>query len=567
MPFEHDEREEMRKKVMGMGDTSLKKSYYTQLQDKVANLETIRVDLENAVRSAKMNEELFKALFNKARDGILLIDIDSKEFKLKNRAYIELVDDPYDNSLVSFYDSYTKDEMDNILEIFDQFVKGDTSLKRNIHLHKKNGDIVYTDVTGSMLRVDDRDYLLCIIRDMTAERTLAVEKADFESRLSQSQKMETIGALAGGIAHDFNNIIGAIMGLSELSLERYKPEDQLRNNLESIMKSCLRARDIVSQLLALSYKTDSKKDTIHLGPVIRDAVKLARASIPSPIAIRSSAEATNDTVLADQTQVCQIILNLCTNASHAINSSNGEIFVHTSNITVDSAYRAVHPNVSEGVYFVIEVSDTGCGIEPAIMNRIFEPFFTTKEMGKGTGLGLSVIRGIVEKHEGAVTVESAVGSGTSFRVFLPLAHIKAAPESAPKKETPHESSATIMLIDDEELLLKISRNILTSFGYKVIPFGKGLEAIEYFRENSGNVDVVLTDMNMPGITGIEVAERIKAINEHTPVILSSGFTDDDMDTRAKSAGISEILLKPFTSAELARTVEKVISKLPARLPR
>ena len=566
MPFDND-RDDLRKKVMGMGDTSLKKSYYSQLQDKVTSLENIRVELENAMRAAITNEELFKTLFNTARDGILLIDIDSKGFKLKNRAYIEMVDDPFDNSLTSFYASYTEAEIDNILEIFDQFVRGDTSLKRNIPLHKRNGDTIYVDVTGSMLKADGKDYLLCILRDMTAERKLAVEKADFESRLNQSQKMETIGALAGGIAHDFNNIIGAIMGLSELSLERYKPDDQLRANLESIMKSCLRARDIVSQLLALSYKTDSKRELIHLAPVIRDAVKLVRASIPSSIAISSDISAENDTVIADQTQICQIILNLCTNASHAISSPNGSIRIHTTNETLVTPLRAFQHDIAGGAYFVIEVSDTGSGIDPAIMDRIFESFFTTKEKGKGTGLGLSVIRGIVEKHEGGITVRSEPGTGTTFRVYLPLARDKTVQTAPAGHDTQESVEAAILLIDDEDLILRISRHILTSLGYHVTSFTNGNDAIDHFKKDPEGIDLVLTDMSMPGLTGIDVAGHINRIREGTPVILCSGFTDDEMETRARAAGISEILLKPFTSSELARTVAKAISKIPVKRAR
>ncbi|HNX59700.1 MAG TPA: ATP-binding protein, partial [Spirochaetota bacterium] len=539
MPFDNDERDDLRKKVMGMGDTSLKKSYYAQLQEKVTSLENIRVELESAIRTAVTNEELFKTLFNTARDGILLIDIDSKEFKLKNRAYVEMVDDPFDNSLTAFYSSYTTDEIDNILEIFDQFVRGDTSLKRNIPLHKRNGDTIYVDVTGSMLQADGKDYLLCILRDMTAERRLAVEKADFESRLNQSQKMETIGALAGGIAHDFNNIIGAIMGLSELSLERYQPDDQLRANLESIMKSCLRARDIVSQLLALSYKTDSKRELIHLGPAIRDAVKLARASIPSSIAISSDLSAENDTVIADQTQICQIILNLCTNASHAITSPNGSIRIRATNESLSSPLRAFHNDIAVGSYFMIEVSDTGSGIDPSIMDRIFESFFTTKAKGKGTGLGLSVIRGIVEKHEGGIVVESELGKGTTFRVYLPLARRKPDNVIQAGSEEQKSGEASVLLIDDEDLILRISRHILTSLGYHVSSFTNGNDAIDHFKNDPDGIDLVLTDMSMPGLTGIDVAEQINRIRGGTPVILCSGFSDEEMETRAYKAGVSE----------------------------
>lgn len=564
MPFDNDERDDLRKKVMGMGDASLKKSYYSQLQEKVTSLENTRVELENAMRTAIMNEELFKTLFNTARDGILLIDIDSKEFKLKNRAYVEMVDDPFDNSLTSFYASYTEAEIYNILEIFDQFVRGDTSLKRNIPLHKRNGDTIYVDVTGSMLKADGKDYLLCILRDMTAERKLAVEKADFESRLNQSQKMETIGALAGGIAHDFNNIIGAIMGLSELSLERYKPDDQLRANLESIMKSCLRARDIVSQLLAMSYKTDSRRELIHLDPVIRDAVKLVRASIPSSIAISSDISAEKDTVVADQTQICQIILNLCTNSSHAISSSHGSIRIRATNETLTAPLRTFPHDIPVGSYFMIEVSDTGSGIDPAIMDRIFESFFTTKEKGKGTGLGLSVIRGIVEKHEGGIAVDSKPGDGTTFKVYLPLAQGKTMHTETRDTGSQTKAEESILLIDDEDLILRISRHILTSLGYRVTSFTNGNDAIDHFKNDPDSIDLVLTDMSMPGLTGIDVAGQINSIREGTPVILCSGFTDDEMETRAREAGVSEILMKPFTSAELARTVAKATSKIPVK---
>ncbi|MFP5211853.1 MAG: PAS domain S-box protein, partial [Acidobacteriota bacterium] len=390
-----------------------------------------------------------------------------------------------------------------------------------------------------------------IHRDVTLERKL-------ERDLRQAQKMESIGTLAGGIAHDFNNILAIILGYSELSLTRLRPETPLHQDVTNIMTAALRAKDLVNQILTFSRQTEQKQQTLQMTSVVRDALKLLRSTLPSTIEIRQEIEIApeNSTVLADLTQIHQVLMNLCTNAAHAMRAS-GTLTVRLSKLKSSSP---ILPSGFAGKPFIeLSVTDTGHGMNAATIERIFDPYFTTKSSGEGTGLGLSVVQGIVKGHGGEITVESKPGWGTTFRVFFPALDGHTA-EEATAYDRPPSGRERILFVDDEQFLVELGKSILERLGYKVTARSSSREALETFLAEPFAFDLVITDMTMPELTGIALAERLWAAREDIPVILCSGFNQRITPRQAEELGIKEYVTKPYSMTALAKAVRKVLDR-------
>jgi len=343
------------------------------------------------------------------------------------------------------------------------------------------------------------------------------------------------------------------MGNTELSIRHSAPDSGIIKYLDGIMKACYRARDIVSQLLTVCYNGENKLVPIKLLPVIKESIKLVRSTISSTVSIQTVNNATVDTARADSTQISQIILNLCTNAAQAMPEMKGEIRIDLNNRYLDSKFLKTHPNLSEGWYFQIDVTDNGSGITPEIQKKIFDPFFTTKERGKGTGLGLSVIHGIVESHKGSISVYSEPGRGTKFRVYIPLTgdEVPVDQKIPEMEDIPH---LRILLVDDEVMLTDINCEMLENMGQCVTVCNDSSEALRIFHENNALFDLVITDMAMPGMTGISLTKEIQSIRPGIPIILCTGFNEQLDDINNEVKGIKEILIKPFTSIELKKSL-------------
>ena len=383
------------------------------------------------------------------------------------------------------------------------------------------------------------------------------EKRQLENQLRQSQKMEAIGTLAGGIAHDFNNVLSIILGNAELALADMSSEHPAHLNLERILTASLRAREMIQQLLSFSRKEKSGRKPLRLNSVITESLKLMRASLPANISIERDICTTECITIADATQIHQIMLNLCTNAAHAMEPDGGVLTIRLDPVTLDSA--AADMNLAPGRYARLVVADTGHGIEKDIINRIFDPYFTTKETGKGTGMGLSVVHGIIKGYGGAIRAFSGPDRFTEFHLYLPKveAIIDAEPAIFNQQHLTggHEH---ILVVDDEEMLVDMMRQVLEQLGYKVSPHTDSAEALKAFLGCPRRFDLLITDMTMPGMTGTGLAKAVKVVRDDLPIILCTGFNEQISQENAQSLGIQSLIMKPVGMQQLAETIRSVL---------
>jgi PAS domain S-box-containing protein len=383
------------------------------------------------------------------------------------------------------------------------------------------------------------------------------EKRGLEEQLRQAHKMEALGTLAGGIAHDFNNILGIILGNTELALLNRPDGQPTRYLLEQIYQACMRAQALVRQILSFSRKTPQELQLCHLGPIVQESLALLRALIPTTIDLRLDITATADVVLADPAQIHQVVINLVMNAVQAM-EYGGVLEVSLVDLALDEM-AAQHHELKPGSYVQLTVRDTGGGIAAAIMGRIFDPYFTTKEVGKGTGMGLAVVHGIVTHHRGAISVQSVLGHGASFQVYLPVR--EAEPILAPPPTGSLASGQErILFIDDEPALVSMGKAFLESLGYDVVTETSSREALALFIRQPDGFDLVITDMTMPEMTGERLAKELRHIRPAIPIILCTGFSHHLNEEEAKAIGIGAFLMKPFGLRELAETVRTVLQK-------
>ncbi|MEI7638344.1 MAG: ATP-binding protein [Syntrophus sp. (in: bacteria)] len=379
-----------------------------------------------------------------------------------------------------------------------------------------------------------------------------------EAQLRQAQKMEAIGTLAGGIAHDFNNILAAMMGYAELA--KFKTTDvKIHPHMDQVLKACGRAKDLVQQILTFSRQREQEKKPVAVTPIVKEAMKLIRSSLPATVEIRQSYTNGNDAVLADPTQIHQVLMNLCTNAVHAMREREGVLEVRLDQQEISVGYPAYDSEAKPGAYLQLTVSDTGEGIDPAIKDKIFDPFFTAKQPGEGTGLGLSIVYGIVRDHGGIIAVESNPGEGTTFTVSLPLIDVAGLREDQESTVIPRGSSC-ILLVDDEEPIASLGKEMLTALGYDVVVRLNSRDALEAFRAQPERFDLIITDMTMPHMTGANMAQEVFKIRPGFPIILTTGFSERINAEEAKKIGIRAFIMKPVSLPILAQTVKQVIDE-------
>jgi len=421
---------------------------------------------------------------------------------------------------------------------------------------RKDGSVGRGLMSARSIHLQGVPHIRSITRDITERKRAEQERRMLEARLQRAEKMEAIGTLAGGIAHDFNNILMATIGFTELARIEETPE--ARNEcLAQVMVACKRAKDLVNQILTFSRMQETEKQPVQITPVIKEGIKLLRSSIPSTIEIREAIENKPTVVIADPTQIHQVLMNLCTNSAYAMRQSGGVLQISLKQEEIGKGAAPAPHGLAPGRYAKLTVSDTGQGIDEASLDRIFDPFYTTKRQGEGTGLGLSVVYGIVKGSGGSVEATSKPGQGTTITVYLPL--------TAPSRETaardePEISGGTerILFVDDEAMLADIAGRVLRSLGYRVTTRTSSVEALELFRARHGDFDLVITDMTMPNMTGADLARQMLAIRPGLPVILCTGYSEIMSAEQARQAGIRGYVMKPLTRREIAKAVRSAL---------
>jgi len=418
---------------------------------------------------------------------------------------------------------------------------------------KKDGSLFSEEVTISPIKNNYGQItnFVAVKRDVSKEVSL-------EKQLRQAMKMEAVGTLTGGIAHDFNNILTAILGYTEIAKLQLPADDKIRKDLDQVLIASKRATDLVKQLLTFSRQGEEDFHIIKLQPIIKEVLKLLRASLPSTIQLKENIVKETRPVLADPTQIHQVLMNLCTNAKHSIGAEIGTLIVSLSEVQVtDSSCIVDCPQIAYANYLDLAISDTGCGMDELTRSKIFDPFFTTKEKGKGTGLGLAVVHGIVKQHKGEITVSSRPGQGTTFHIYLPVSKEKEDSENVLIQEIPH-GSERIMLVDDEAMIVQVIQRMLKDLGYVVTIFTSSTEALKAYTKTPDNFDLLITDMTMPEMTGTVLAGKLLALRPDLPVILCTGYNETIDAEKATSFGINEFIMKPVENHTLAKVIRQAL---------
>ena len=525
-----------------LSESSSPSQVYTLLED--------ITEQRKAVEAIRSSEEKYRSLFDTSRDGIFFIGLDDR-IETANRAFTTLLGYSLEEVQAMTSQMVTPDrwkDMENEIDRTQIMARGYSDEYEKEYIHK-SGKVVPVLVRKWLIRDNAGQPLrkMSLVRDIS-------EKKKLEAELRQAHKMEAIGTLAGGIAHDFNNILAAIMGYVELIQLELAEENPVQQSLDQVLLASHRAKDLVNHILTFSRQTQQEKKNVVPQIIVNEALKLIRATIPSTITINSEVNPIDGAVEADPTQIHQVIMNLCTNAAHALADKNhGVIDVILEQVILSKKKAAALTNVDAGTYARFSVKDNGVGIQSDIIGRIFDPYFTTKEIGTSTGMGLSVVHGIVTGHGGTIVVESTPGQGTTFHVYLPLKCSLEAPDSS--EILPLEKgSERILFVDDEKNLAGLGDKMLHRMGYRVTATTSSVDALEIFRRQPDDFDLLITDMTMPGMTGIELVENIHAIRPELPVILCSGYDKRIAEDKLAAVGINHFALKPLQIRELGKTI-------------
>ncbi len=423
---------------------------------------------------------------------------------------------------------------------------------------RKDGAIIWCRVSAAGIPSDEErvDYSVVIVEDITLRKAVESERDELEKQRLHSNKMEAIGTLSAGIAHDFNNILGGIMLNTELIIDSMPAGTLVHQYAVESLASCRRARDLVDQILTFGRHDTPRQEAFELVSHIRRTMQLVRATVPSSIEIIKCLHPEQVYIYADPTQISQIIINLCRNAALAMDGSGGRLTVDLDELVIDS-FSAKRLAVPPGLYCQLSVTDNGCGISSAVQEHIFEPFFTTRKPGEGSGMGLAVVHGIVQRCGGTISIESSEGRGTTVAIILPQSST-AEVESAGLSTMSVGGSETILLVDDETSLLWSGSRILENHGYKVVAQSSSVEALRWFENNPMAADVVITDLTMPEMLGIELAQRIKSVREDIPVLLVTGFSNRVGEISKVKHGIDMVINKPWTQEELCLALRSVL---------
>jgi PAS domain S-box-containing protein len=432
-------------------------------------------------------------------------------------------------------------------------------------LHRdKSGETYPVEVVANYVLHEGEELDYAFVRDITERKQAEAALQAFQDQIRQMQKMEAIGELAGGIAHDFNNILTAILGNAQLASKKVASDHPVQPNLMRILEASDRASRLVHQILTFSHQQALPRTVMALQPVVNEALDLLRATIPASVELTVTFDAVTPQVLADATQIHQVLMNLCTNAWHALNKQSGKISVSLAPVRLSQPLHSLFATLPPGHYACLSVQDTGCGMDSDTVSRIFEPFFTTKPVGQGTGLGLSLVHGIVRGHEGAIVVDSYPGRGTTISVYFPAAEVRAY-EGEPVKVSPAETPGRIrhlLYLDDEAMLVELVRAWFEPRGYRVTGCMLAAEALDAVRANPDGFDVVVTDYNMPGMSGLQVAHALAQIRANLPVVLVSGHLSPTAQAASLASNIKAMVSKTIMWEQLDGVINRLLNAPP-----
>ena len=517
-------------------------------------------DRKNAQKQLAASRERYRSIIETSSDGIFTLDHELR-FSSFNAALEQMTGQLRQDWFKKKYsDLFLPENITHVSEQVQTALGGKESSIENIRIQTCTGGERICDIklrpnadkNGSVVGV------IGFVKDMTENKKAKEAVKRVEKKLRQSQKMEAIGTLAGGIAHDFNNILSAIFGYSQLTLMNLDHAQKARESMDQVIKGAQRAADLVQQILTFSRQAENEKHPLIISSAIKEAVKLLRSSIPSTIRINIDL-ASREKVLADPTQIHQVIMNLCTNAYQSMMPDGGVLTIRLEEVNITDREEIPDQDLPCGMYLELEISDTGMGIEQEHIERIFDPYFTTKEVGEGTGLGLALVDGIVKNHNGFIKMTSQVGQGTVFRVYWPVIDPDISSDHLePVSETITGGTETILLVDDELQIVDSMGRMLRQYGYTVISCTDSLTALNTFRETPGRFDLVITDLTMPQMTGDRLSEEILKINADIPIILCTGHSAKLPDDSAASIGIQRYLQKPILTKELLSIIRDVL---------
>ena len=524
-------------------------------------------DRKRAEEALRENEERFKFLAEKMADIIWTVNRNFQTTYVSPSIEKILGFTPEERKRQTLEEMITPGSLNKVQKMFLEELRhddaGNTDPDRSVTIEveyfRKDGSTVWMENSVKAMRDNSGaiDGLYGVSRDINERKIAEEENTKLQSQLQQVQKMESMGTLAGGIAHDFNNILGIIVGNTELAMDDVPEWNPARHNLKEIRTASIRARDVVKQILAFSRKAPQKMKPVRIIPIIKESLKLLRSSIPTTIEIHQNISSESNTVRADPTQINQVLINLCTNAIHAIGEKGGVLEVSLKNIILDAGSATHYHDLSSGKYVRLTVKDTGHGIEPKILKRIFDPYFTTKGVGEGSGMGLSVVHGIIKSHDGGISVSSEPGKGTVFHVLFPCIEDKPEPNVEIALEV-SGGNESVLFVDDEKAMVDVIQPILERLGYKVTARTSSIEALEAFRANPDRFDLVITDFTMPNMTGMELAKALFKLRSDIPVILCTGYSEHINEDKVKRSGIRAFVVKPVVLDEIANTIRKVL---------
>lgn len=544
-----------------------------QHRAKLAYVEQVNKNLEREILERKKvekalahSEQRLNMALDAAQEGIWELNPQTEEVYFSPTWFTMLgyTVDEFSHTFESWVQRIHPEDQTQVLTQLQKYLaKEDEQYSVEFRMKNKDGAWRWIHSTGSLLGPTDKDgpvKMLGIHLDISERKASEKETRRLETALQHASKMEAIGTLAGGVAHDFNNILSAIIGNCELGLLEVKKTSPLHTKLNQILQAGFRAKDLVLQILTFSRKDKRELQEVYVAPIIEEALSLLRSTIPTSISIEQEMCENRTTILADPTQIHQVIVNLCTNASHAMEEKGGVLRVSLNEIPLTAKNVKRYEGLAPGLYNEIKIEDTGEGISPLDIGNIFNPYFSTKKQGKGSGLGLSVVLGIIHNCGGVIDVESTPGKGSTFTALLPCS-IDSSPSATPTIESSLPTKARsckILVVDDEPILVDILSQQLQQVGHKVISFIDANEALTAYQSAPESYDIIITDMAMPELTGVQFAQQIKDYRSDIPIILCTGYSKKVFSSTPKELGVDAVLQKPIQRLELLREIDHLL---------